>query len=82
MQKAMHTLETKINEIVAKNTENFALVQTTQRTFGTLLDSMEKVTFYINLQGPTMFCKSKLMFCVTHRTSDPQKAHFRTFKTK
>ncbi len=43
LQKTMHNLETKINEIAVKNTEDFALVQTTQKTLAVLVDAMEKV---------------------------------------
>lgn len=43
LQKAIHSLESKINEITVKNTDDFVLVQTTQKTLAVLVDSMEKV---------------------------------------
>ncbi|CAL8107026.1 unnamed protein product [Orchesella dallaii] len=42
LQKTMHNMELKVNEIAIKNMEDMALLQTTQKTLAVLVDSMEK----------------------------------------
>lgn len=51
LQKTIHSLETKINEITMKSTEDYAAVQSTQKTLAVLVNSMEKVLINFELQS-------------------------------